>query len=67
MLSRKISRPSKDGIAIYAGRRSLSGFWRSNNYNWYLHDNLFYLDLNPKWPYVEKIDVKVSSENLGIA
>ncbi|MGC2563700.1 MAG: hypothetical protein WA326_11900, partial [Nitrososphaeraceae archaeon] len=23
-------------------RSSLSGFWRSNNYNWCLHDNLFY-------------------------
>jgi hypothetical protein len=39
-------------------RSSLSGFWRSNNYDWYLHDNLFCLGWNPRWFYVEKINVK---------
>src|SRR5688500_1803866 len=45
-------------------RSSLSGFWRSNNYDWYLHDNLFYLGWNPRWFYVEKINVKEYSEGL---
>jgi hypothetical protein len=38
-------------------RSSLSGFWRSNNYNWYLHDNLFHLGWNSRWSYVEKINI----------
>ena len=49
-------------IALEKGKGT--GFWRSNNYNWYLHDNLFYLGWNPGWFYVEKINVKEDSESL---
>jgi hypothetical protein len=52
-------------VTIYAGLEvAYLGFWRYNNYNWYLLDNLFYLDWNSEWFYVEKINVKEKSDNL---